>query len=205
MKKVLLATAALALLATCISPAQQAAAAIDNDNAPVAQTGQTTIYISGDDGALQKGVDWPIPRFTDNGKGTIRDNLTKLIWLKNANCPGTPAVWATALAYVTELNSSGTMNAINCGDMSKTGAVHQTDWRLPNVHELASLVDYGTFYPALPSGYPFTTFWVSFYWSSTSDASNATTYAWGVNFIDGSVGIDNKIGSNYVIAVRGGS
>ena len=97
------------------------------------------------------------------------------------------------------------MNAINCGDMSKTGAVHQTDWRLPNVHELASLVDYGTFNPALPSGYPFTTFWVSFYWSSTSDASNATTYAWGVNFIDGSVGIDNKIGSNYVIAVRGGS
>ena len=86
MKKVLLATAALALLATCISPAQQAAAAIDN--APVAQTGQTTIYISGDDGALQKGVDWPIPRFTDNGKGNIRDNLTKLIWLKNANCPG---------------------------------------------------------------------------------------------------------------------
>ena len=37
----------------------------------------------------QKGVAWPNPRFTDNGNGTVTDNLTGLIWLKNANCFGT--------------------------------------------------------------------------------------------------------------------
>src|SRR5215475_11535304 len=64
--------------------------------APVPRTGQTTIYAAGDDGALQKGVAWPTPRFTDNNNGTITDNLTGLIWLKNASCFGTQ-VWDTAI------------------------------------------------------------------------------------------------------------
>ena len=50
------------------------------------KTGQTTCYATGDDGDLEKGVAWPNPRFTDNGNGTVTDNLTGLIWLKNANC-----------------------------------------------------------------------------------------------------------------------
>ena len=36
--------------------------------ARVPKTGQTTSYAAGDDGALQKGVAWPSPRFTDNGE-----------------------------------------------------------------------------------------------------------------------------------------
>ncbi len=56
--------------------------------APVPKTGQTTSYATGDDGILQKGVVWPIPRFKDNNNGTVTDNLTGLIWLKNANCFG---------------------------------------------------------------------------------------------------------------------
>ncbi len=47
------------------------------------RTGQTTSYATGDDGDLQVGVDWPLPRFTDNNNGTVTDNLTGLIWLKN--------------------------------------------------------------------------------------------------------------------------
>src|SRR5215831_9628931 len=54
--------------------------------APVPRTGQTTSYAARDDGALQKGVALPTPRFTNNNNGTITDNLTGLIWLKNANC-----------------------------------------------------------------------------------------------------------------------
>ena len=46
------------------------------------KTGQTTSYAAGDDGALQKGVASPNPRFTDNGNGTVTDNLTGLIWLE---------------------------------------------------------------------------------------------------------------------------
>ena len=36
----------------------------------VPQTGQTTIYATGDDGDLQMGIPWPAPRFTDNSDGT---------------------------------------------------------------------------------------------------------------------------------------
>ena len=53
--------------------------------APVPKTGQTASSVPKDDGALKKGVAWPTPRFTDNGNGTVTDNLTKLIWMKNAN------------------------------------------------------------------------------------------------------------------------
>ena len=49
--------------------------------APVAKTGQTTSFASGDDGDLQEGVASPSPRFTNNGDGTVTDNLTGLIWL----------------------------------------------------------------------------------------------------------------------------
>lgn len=52
--------------------------------APVPKTGQTTSFAPRDDGGLEKGVAWPNPRFTDNSNGTITDNLTGLIWLKNA-------------------------------------------------------------------------------------------------------------------------
>ena len=52
----------------------------------VMKTGQTTSYATGDDGDLEAGVAWPIPRFKDNNDGTILDTLTGLIWLKNANC-----------------------------------------------------------------------------------------------------------------------
>lgn len=68
----------------------------------VPRTGQTvsTSATAGEDGDLQKGLAWPSPRFTDNGNGTVTDNLTGLIWLKNADCFGfvTTQVWATAPA-----------------------------------------------------------------------------------------------------------
>ena len=52
--------------------------------APVPKTGQTVMYRSQDDGDLQKGVAIPSPRFVDNGDETVTDNLTGLVWLKNA-------------------------------------------------------------------------------------------------------------------------
>ncbi len=77
---------------------------------------------TGDDGDLGKGIAWPRPRFTDNGNGTVTDNLTGLIWLKNANCFGLRA-WNDAVSDCNGLNSG------ECGlsDDSNAG-----DWRLPN-------------------------------------------------------------------------
>jgi len=145
--------------------------------APVPKTGQTTSYAPGDDGDLEKGVAWPTPRFIDNGNGTVTDNLTGLIWLKNANCFG-KRTWTQALSDANTLNSG----ECGLGDGSSEG-----DWRLPNVRELQSLVDYGRYSPALPSGHPFTGVQSSLYWSSTSFAPN-TSYAWLVSLYDGYVG-----------------
>jgi hypothetical protein len=118
--------------------------------APVPQTGQITCYNvggtviscagTGQDGEGQKGVKLPTPRFTDNANGTFTDNLTGLIWLRNANChAGTPVVWEGALQAIASLNANGTMFGNDCGDTSNNGT-HQTDWRLPNIRELMSLL-----------------------------------------------------------------
>src|SRR4030042_1414657 len=57
--------------------------------APVPKTGQTNPYgLTGTDGALQKGVAWPTPRFTDNLNGTVTDKLTGLIWMTTGNAFG---------------------------------------------------------------------------------------------------------------------
>jgi hypothetical protein len=109
--------------------------------APVPQTGENTTYSPGDDGTLQKGVAWPVPRFTDQGDGTIRDNLTGLIWLKNANCFG-PKTWFGAL---------NACNLLQDGDCELEDGSLPGDWRLPNVRELFSLVHFGVDNPAIPN------------------------------------------------------
>ena len=164
------------------------AGAVWADKAPVPQTGQVTSFDTNypprDDGALQEGVELPTPRFTGGGNGTIKDKLTGLIWLKNANCPNATRNWQTALSDVVSLNSTGTMNGNNCGDTSKGGS-HRTDWRLPNIRELHSLVDFAFFNPAISNAAgtgqgtgsdPFTNFQTaSGYWSSTTFADNSST------------------------------
>ena len=40
---------------------------------------------TGQDGEYQAGVSVD-PRLTDNGDGTVTDNLTELVWLTNADC-----------------------------------------------------------------------------------------------------------------------
>lgn len=64
--------------------------------APVPVTGQTTCYDTngieidcagtGQDGEYSSGVALPQPRFIDNGYGTVTDNLTDIIWLRQADC-----------------------------------------------------------------------------------------------------------------------
>ena len=114
------------------------------------KTGQTTSYAAGDDGDLEVGVVWPNPRFTDNGDQSVTDNMTGLIWVKDANLiktrdpslygyttydgAGIPTTvpgntWQQALDYVKKLNSENYLS--------------HNDWRLPNINELRSLVNFG--------------------------------------------------------------
>ena len=187
----------------------------------VAKTGQTQCWDAtgtlidcagtGQDGQYQAGIDpvvaptccgttnayntpaWTGVRFTDNGDGTVTDNLTALIWLKNANCYGPPN-WATALSNANTLANG------SCGlsDGSTAG-----QWRLPNVNELHSLIDLTQSNPALPAGHPFTGVRSSFYWTSTPVA-DSTSYAWFVFLYNGVVGDDDETMTYYVWPVRGG-
>jgi hypothetical protein len=169
--------------------------------APVEKAGQTTSYATGDDGDLEKGVPWPNPRFTDNLDGTVTDNLTGLIWLKNANCFGT-RTWNNALSDCNGLSSG------LCGltDGSSAG-----DWRLPNLKELFSLIHFGYYNLALPNtngngqwtnGDPFTN--VQFlYWSSNTYLTS-TNIAWDVLMVDGQVNVTGKLVDQHVWCVRGG-
>jgi hypothetical protein len=149
---------------------------IKNKYAPVPKTGQTTSYATRDDGALQKGVASPSPRFTDNGNGTVTDNLTKLIWMKNANAIGS-VLWSQALTIA---------NSLKSGQYGLTDGSQVGDWRLPNVKELASLLDYGKYNPALPAGHPFLGVQSDIYWTSSIAASNTST-AWTIDFYAGFV------------------
>ncbi|MDL1976142.1 MAG: DUF1566 domain-containing protein [Deltaproteobacteria bacterium] len=159
--------------------------------ASVEKTGQTTSHETGDDGDLSKGVTWPNPRFTDNNDGTVTDNLTGLVWLKDANRFGSTN-WADALIACNALAADGT----NLTDGSSAG-----DWRLPNIKELQSLIDYGSISPCLPDGYPFEEVQSNVYWSSTTYAGS-TYDVWFVYMVDGSVNIGSKFGNNYVWPVR---
>ena len=108
------------------------------------RTGQTTSYAPGDDGAIQAGLVWPSPRFKDNGDGTLTDNLTGLMWMKDADsltssgyvsgyAPPVLQSWKQSFDFVDQLNSGALSNI--------TGyTAHYTDWRVPNVNEMESFL-----------------------------------------------------------------
>jgi hypothetical protein len=166
----------------------------------LAATGQTTSYAVGDDASLKKGVAWPATRYVDNQDGTVTDNLTGLIWLKNAGCFN-PTVWTGALSDVNQLASGA------CGltDGSTAG-----QWRLPNIVELESMVDASASNPAITPGSPFTNVSNGIYWSSTAyfGGQEGTTNAWSIRLGDGSYLSDtvNNVmatSNNAVWAVKG--
>ena len=168
----------------------------------VPQTGQTTSFVAGDDGELQEGVLFPSPRFTDEGDGTVRDNLTGLIWLKNALCFSGRA-WALAVS---------TANGLTSGQCALADGSVAGDWRLPNVRELHTLIDFGFFGPAL-SDAAGTTQWTdgdvflnvrsSEYWSSTTYAGSPDDSAWSVDLGSGNATVHPKADGGLVWAVRG--
>ena len=180
--------------------------------ARVGETGQVTCWDeggavttcagTGQDGDIQPGVAWPNPRFTDNGNGTVTDNLTGLIWLKNASCFG-----QRSYEYVLT-----DVNGLASGSCGLTDGSVAGQWRLPSRFELESLLDHEYHDPALSNaagtgqwteGDPFTGIQLSYYWSSTS-YSNEATSSLVVYFDWGFASAKWKIFGSYVWPVRGG-
>jgi hypothetical protein len=143
----------------------------------------------GQDGFYQWGVKLDIStnRFSEWGSDVVQDNLTGLMWAQDGGIPARD--WEDALSYCDTLNLGG-----------------HTDWRLPNVKELLTLIDYGNSNPALPTGYNgyFTNIAVASYWSSTTTI-HATNQAWAVHFWAGETKMPAKTENHRVLPVRGGN
>ncbi|MBW2741681.1 MAG: DUF1566 domain-containing protein [Deltaproteobacteria bacterium] len=197
LKSIVMMLSALIMLLLVLT-AQSFAGSVD-----LPKTGQITCYDAdgnvidcaetGQDGDIQAGVEWPEPRFEDNGDGTVTDHLTGLIWLRNANCFG-KMTWWIALTYCNKLASG------SCGltDGSVAG-----DWRLPNIVELESLVNAEKSNLAAwlnSQGFSNVQLWD--YWSATTLAFNRY-YAWGVDMQYGNF-YDGKSEEFYVWPVRAG-
>lgn len=163
-------------------------------------TGQITSYAPGDDGHLRVGATLS---YSDNGDGTVTDNRTGLTWeMKTTANLTTNYNWQGALDYVAELN------AMNGG----SGYAGHNDWRLPNIRELLSILDYSRSNPPVDpifgptaGGSNYAAYWSSTSWAGFSPEGNA----WAVEFADGYsnyVGVlaFGKSSALRVRAVRGG-
>ncbi len=185
--------------------------------AEVAQTGQKTCYAdsgggapipcatisTSQDGKLQIGAE-VFPRFHDNGDGTVTDDLTGLIWLKNANCFDRKN-WAAALTAA---------NTLKNGECGLSDGSRKSDWRLPNTLELKSLISYQHYRPTI-SNTAGTGQWTeaqpfigirsnSPYWSSTTYVAINNDHARSVSFASGSMYNMDKDELFYLWPVKGG-
>jgi hypothetical protein len=172
-------------------------------------TGQTTVYTTGDDGDVRAGR---ALSYADNGDGTITDANTGLMWEKKVDngglhdvdntyvwTPGSGSIWE----WVASVNAEG-----------GTGYAGHNDWRIPNRKELESIVDAGRYYPAVDPAFNSSctagcteltcSCTASFYYWSSTTYAGYPSYAWSVNFNDGSVNGYNEFNNFSVRAVRGG-
>jgi hypothetical protein len=206
-------------------------------------TGQRTCYNSsgvvipcagtGQDGDILAGA---MLRYRGNGNGTIRDRNTELVWEKKSNDGGLHNqddrfTWDQAFDYVNTLNNiCANDETVDCsvrGDADcagvggRCGFAGQRDWRLPNVKELESIMNYEISNPNFEVFNPvvsavFNTNCVAgstvrtgsctaagANWSSTTFTINPRA-AWLVDFSDGYVFAVNKVSTLFVRAVRGG-
>lgn len=124
----------------------------------------------------------PSTQYVIHGDGTITDTSTALMWkqclegLNGIQCQSgilNETNWAEALAVPQALNNSG-------------GFAGYADWRLPNIAELASLVEEQCSSPAInESVFPNTT--NKFTWTGSPDYYNDTA-TWSVDFNVGATG-----------------
>ena len=140
-----------------------------------------------DDGYYQKGKVVKYLRYDTN---VVIDYTTWLMWQDNADVNATKRTWSEANTY--------------CSDLTHAG---YGDWRLPNIEELESIIQYrveGATDLAINTNYFYNiSSSSSFYWSWTSvNEEVAENSAWVVIFNNGGITYYGKDGSHYVRCVR---
>ncbi|MFN2426809.1 MAG: DUF1566 domain-containing protein [Candidatus Binatia bacterium] len=147
--------------------------------------------------------------FTNNGNGTITDGRTGLMW-ELLTDDGTIHDWNNTYTWAAAFTKVNDLNTAVFGGHS--------DWRVPNVREVQSLVDFGrtapTIDPVFSSGFVVGCGPAScsltqsgLYWTSTSvQTSPSFHWAWYVSFGAGSTDghATNKSLPRFVRAVRSG-
>ncbi len=131
-----------------------------------------------------RGAEFRTGRFTDIGNETVTDRSTGLMWQRWED---PAATWENALYSCESLELAG-----------------HADWRVPNRHELHTIVDYTAANPAMDTDV-FIDNAVGYYWSSTSSPIDGST-AYAINFTSGFTGSLVKLDppSVRVRCVRGG-
>ena len=160
-----------------------------------------------------------INRFTDNSDGTVLDNVTGLTWQRcvlgrpwhtEAEVCNTASGtilndWKTTLETVADFNNTEFSNG------------RAYDWRLPNIKEIASIINLNCIYPAIDSSV-FLIAEISHLWSSTPSTTvwanvlhnTGTTYTyenhiWSMNVIEGMEKQDPWSTKKAALLVRGTS
>ena len=165
----------------------------------------------GQDARCKSGIELPRARFRKMKNGTVHDKVTNLYWLylaneqefyENDNTDHNEREWFKALDACNKLCAGfGGLK-----DKSKPG-----DWRLPNVRELTSLINYQYADPALSSSVgnkhysqndPFHGVQNNYYWTSTTNIKE-TTEAFVVNLAAGTVRLVKKDEIHFLIPVKG--
>jgi hypothetical protein len=119
--------------------------------------------------------------FIDNGNGSVADTATGLTWQKQDD--NVTRSHSDAISYCNGLILAGNSN-----------------WRLPSIKELITIVDYRSNDPAI-NGDVFPNTNSAFYWSVSSRA-NSLDSAWDIDFNFGSSFSANKSDQLFVRCVR---
>ncbi len=113
-------TCACALLASC-GPAGG-----DGDEdliSNVPKTGQSIAYADGDDGDLEAGIAWPVPRFSVSGS-RVTDNLTGLMWVLSPDT--TTRTWSAH----ERVRSTAAHTNLSLGTATMTGGCRLTSYEI---------------------------------------------------------------------------
>ena len=121
----------------------------------------------------------PAGRFLVHGNGTVTDTATGLMWAQCAE--GTSGSACTDGMVATFTWEAALIRARD------SGLAGYTDWRLPNIKELSSIVEERCGIPAInlavfPAPDPSTL--TGSFWSASGVASSPQ-FAWSVRFLDG--------------------
>ena len=109
---------------------------------------------------------YPPERFVDNHDGTITDTVTMLMWGQDPNTNPAGFGWVAAVDY--------------CDALEFPEGSGITDWRLPNVFELATLINFADATPPVfPDAFNLSSGDVTRLWASTTSAG-FTYRAWSI-------------------------